>query len=89
VAIGRTDEISTRTARAVAKEYLAQITRGQHPKAEKQKAGIGGEGAGNDTTATLPRATLKQAWERYRENKRGFPIGIITQIFSRNITPAD
>jgi integrase len=67
VAIGRTDEISTRTARAVAKEYLAQISRGQHPKAEKQKAGIGEEGAGNDTTATLPRVTLRQAWERYRD----------------------
>jgi hypothetical protein len=36
VAIGDTSEISTRTARATAKDCLAQISRGQHPKAEKQ-----------------------------------------------------
>jgi hypothetical protein len=31
VSIGDTREISTRTARATAKEYLAQISRGRHP----------------------------------------------------------
>ena len=36
VAIGDTSEISTRSARATAKDYLAQISRGQHPKAEKR-----------------------------------------------------
>ena len=32
VSIGNTSEISTRTARATAKEYLGQISRGQHPR---------------------------------------------------------
>jgi len=32
VSIGDTSEMSTRTARATAKEYLAQISQGKHPK---------------------------------------------------------
>jgi hypothetical protein len=36
VAIGDASQVSTRTARATAKDYLAQISRGQHPKAEKR-----------------------------------------------------
>jgi len=66
VAIGEASEISTRTARATAKEYLAQISRGQHPKAEKRmsedvKAAItqGEAGSGG--------ITLRQACERYRD----------------------
>ena len=34
VAIGGTDEMSTRSARATAKEYLA-LSRGQHPRDER------------------------------------------------------
>src|SRR5450432_3828204 len=40
-AIGDVSEITTRTARATAKDYLAQISRGQHPKAEKRGLGAG------------------------------------------------
>lgn len=68
VAIGDAGEISTRTARATAKDYLAQISRGQHPKAEKRGSGVG------ETTTTVGEAatpaggiTLRQAWERYRD----------------------
>src|SRR3954466_1760686 len=41
VAIGDANEISTRTARATAKDYLAQISRGQHPKADKLGSATG------------------------------------------------
>ncbi|MGY4238281.1 integrase [Bradyrhizobium sp. USDA 4449] len=66
VSIGDASEMSTRAARATAKEYLAQISRGQHPKNEKQAEGahpapamaIGG---------TVASITLRQAWERYLE----------------------
>jgi Arm DNA-binding domain len=37
VTIGDTREMSTRTARATAKDYLAQISRGQHPKLRNWK----------------------------------------------------
>src|ERR1700733_7545028 len=37
VSIGDTREMSTRTARALAKEYLAQISQGQHPKASQDE----------------------------------------------------
>ncbi|MFG1224284.1 tyrosine-type recombinase/integrase [Xanthobacter wiegelii] len=67
VAIGDTSEMSTRAARAVAKEYLAQISRGQHPK--------GGGRISKATTAAALEApvvpnivgiTLRAAWERYK-----------------------
>ncbi|WGR69619.1 MULTISPECIES: integrase family protein [unclassified Bradyrhizobium] len=66
VSIGDASEMSTRAARATAKEYLAQISRGRHPKNDKQAYGahpapamaIGG---------TVASITLKQAWERYLE----------------------
>lgn len=64
VAIGDTSRTSTRTARATAKEYLAQISRGQHPKAEKAAADAAGQG---ETAASLGGITLRQAWERYRD----------------------
>ena len=41
VAIGDAGEMSTRTARATAKDYLAQISRGQHPKANKLSSATG------------------------------------------------
>jgi len=49
VAIGDTSEISTRSACATAKDYLAQISRGQHPKAGAQPAKA--ENAGNKALA--------------------------------------
>jgi site-specific recombinase XerD len=68
VAIGDAGEISTRTARATAKDYLAQISRGQHPKAEKRGSGAGETATTEGEAATHPgRITLRQAWERYRD----------------------
>jgi integrase len=67
VSIGDTREMSTRTARAVAKEYLAQISQGQHPKAAKHSRQAG-------TVENLPNrpaiadTTLKQAWDRYLDS---------------------
>ncbi|MBR0764734.1 tyrosine-type recombinase/integrase [Bradyrhizobium japonicum] len=66
VSIGDASEMSTRAARATAKEYLAQISRGRHPKNDKQAdeahpapaMAIGG---------TVASVTLRQAWERYLE----------------------
>jgi hypothetical protein len=68
VTIGDASEISTRTARATAKDYLAQISRGQHPKAEKRGLGVG-EPATTKGEAAAPSGgiTLRQAWERYRD----------------------
>ncbi len=66
VAIGDTSEMSTRAARSIAKEYLAQISRGHHPKGEERVA--------KATTAAAVEAsevrkivgiTLRQAWARY------------------------
>lgn len=39
VSVGDAGEMSTRAARATAKEYLAQISRGRHPKNNKQADG--------------------------------------------------
>jgi site-specific recombinase XerD len=68
VAIGDTSETSTRTARATAKDYLAQISRGQHPKAKKRDSGAG-ETATAEGEAASPSGgiTLRQAWARYRD----------------------
>src|SRR5580698_55709 len=62
VSIGDTSEISTRTARATAKEYLAQISRGQHPKPSQDGLGGSSENAENKAASDV---TLKQAWQRY------------------------
>lgn len=67
VAIGDTAELSTRAARAVAKEYLVQIGRGIHPKS-------GSKAAKASTVADLESGqdpapvgiTLKEAWARYK-----------------------
>ena len=68
VAIGDASEISTRTARATAKDYLAQISRGQHPKANKLSSATG-ELATAEGDATTPSGgiTLRHAWQRYRD----------------------
>jgi hypothetical protein len=68
VAIGDASEISTRAARATAKDYLAQISRGQHPKANKLSSAMGEPATANgDATARSGGITLRQAWERYRD----------------------
>src|ERR1700692_1515514 len=51
-AIAGTDEVSTRNARATAKEYLALISRGRHPKDERGSARTCQTAAtGNETAA--------------------------------------
>ncbi|KQT02999.1 MULTISPECIES: integrase arm-type DNA-binding domain-containing protein [unclassified Bradyrhizobium] len=64
VSIGDATELTTRAARAIAKEYLAQISKGQHPKARLN--GKTGQ-AETDGNSGLTGATLKQAWQRYLE----------------------
>jgi site-specific recombinase XerD len=66
VAIGNTSEISTRSARATAKDYLAQISRGQHPKVQPAKGG-NARNAGDKAPAAAGGVTLKEAWQRYRD----------------------
>jgi len=65
VSIGDTQEMSTRTARAIAKEHLAQISKGRHPKADNRGAQV----VGIDNATSKPDAqvdvTLRQAWQRY------------------------
>lgn len=67
VSIGDTREMSTRTARATAKEYLAQISKGQRPKAGERGVQV----SAVENVASKPGAqadvTLKQAWQRYLE----------------------
>lgn len=43
VSIGDASELTTRAARAIAKEYLAQISKGQHPKARQDSRAEQGE----------------------------------------------
>jgi integrase len=63
VSIGDSREMSTRTARSTAKEYLAQISQGLHPKLAQQNRSSGaGENVEN---TTLAHVTLRQAWQRY------------------------
>ena len=63
VSIGDTREISTRTARAIAKEYLARISQGQHPKASQNEVRNSHQNA--EIIASSVEVTLRQAWQRY------------------------
>jgi hypothetical protein len=64
VSIGDTREISTRTARATAKEYLVQISRGQHPNPPRdERCGLGDNA--QNRSAALADVSLSQAWQRY------------------------
>lgn len=67
VAIGECSEMSTRTARAIAKDYLSQISRGLHPKGEgratKLSTAVAYEAKSNPQHRGV---TLREAWERYR-----------------------
>jgi hypothetical protein len=65
VSIGNASEISTRAARATAKEYLAQISRGQHPR--PQQNGLSGSSENAENKAASADVTLKRAWQRYLE----------------------
>jgi len=68
IAIGDCDEISTRTARATAKSYLAQLSQGVHPKAEERAAKVVAAKAAEVPTAPSPGGiTLREAWHRYRD----------------------
>jgi integrase len=69
VRIGDAETMSTREARAKAKTYLAQISKGEHPN--PKPADIGTAGQGLSLVSTQPGAqrgvTLKEAWARYRD----------------------
>ena len=56
--------MSTRAARATSKEYLAQISRGRHPKDDNQAEGTNPAPA-MKSGETIASITLRQAWERY------------------------
>ncbi|WP_314955603.1 integrase arm-type DNA-binding domain-containing protein [Bradyrhizobium cosmicum] len=64
VSIGDTRELTTRAARAIAKEYLAHISKGQHPKARQDSRAEQAETHRNVVVAV---PTLRQAWQRYLE----------------------
>ncbi|MET4745443.1 integrase [Bradyrhizobium japonicum] len=64
VSIGDASELTTRAARAIAKEYLAQISKGQHPKARENG---NSEQAATDGNGAVGAATLEQTWQRYLE----------------------
>jgi hypothetical protein len=68
VATGEASEISTRSARATAKEDLAQLSRGQQPK-DKELRLEGRETitVGGETVRPSGQITLRQAWARYRD----------------------
>jgi site-specific recombinase XerD len=66
VTIGDVNKITTRTARATAKEYLAQISRGKHPKPEKMRSSAVVP-TRDEEAAASGGPTLKRAWQRYRE----------------------
>jgi hypothetical protein len=55
VSIGNARETLTRTARAIAKEYSAQISRGRHPKGVEQSESTS---AGRNTGSNVPTARL-------------------------------
>ncbi|MBB3810108.1 integrase arm-type DNA-binding domain-containing protein [Pseudochelatococcus contaminans] len=67
VAVGDTTEFSTRAARAIAREYLAQISRGQHPKSEERavKASTAAD-VERAEAQTILGVTLREAWARYK-----------------------
>src|SRR5579863_8937625 len=67
VSIGDTREMSTRAARAIAKGHLAQISKGQHPKADQRGVQVGAvEAAAGEPDAQVD-VTLRRAWQRYLE----------------------
>src|SRR5579863_1999532 len=67
VSIGDTREMSTRAARAIAKGHLAQISKGQHPKADQRGVQVGGVEAAAGKPDAQADVTLRRAWQRYLE----------------------
>ena len=69
LAIGHNSEMTTRTARAVAKGQLAQISLGQHPNSDGHVAKASdhvGQGLDYPKNGKPAGITLRGAWERYR-----------------------
>jgi integrase len=66
VSIGNTSEMSTRAARGIAKQYLAQISKGQHPK-EPERCDQARADHPARTKVAVSDVTLKEAWQRYLE----------------------
>lgn len=72
VRIGDAATMSTREARATAKTYLAQISRGKHPNpkplAVMHALATDGAAAQSQQPNEVPKGvTLRRAWERYRD----------------------
>jgi site-specific recombinase XerD len=67
VAIGSAATMSTRSARAVAKDYLSQISRGQHPMAGERTARKKDVATRAEGVTSPGGVTLREAWERYRD----------------------
>jgi len=67
IAIGDSKQLSTRAARAAAKEYLIQISRGIHPKSDEKatKASTIADLASEQKPGPVG-ITLKEAWARYK-----------------------
>jgi hypothetical protein len=59
--------VKCRRARAIAKEHLAQINKGQHPKAGNRGVQVGAVDNGASKPDAQVDVTLKQAWQRYLE----------------------
>jgi len=66
VSIGNTSEMSTRAARGIAKQYLTQISKGQHPK-EPERCDQARADHPARTKVAVSDVTLKEAWQRYLE----------------------
>ena len=68
VAVGEASHMSTRDARVIAKSYLSQIARGEHPKPETAAKRATAKSTEEAPAVAPPGAvTLAQAWERYRD----------------------
>lgn len=66
VSVGDVSQMTTREARTIAKSYLAQIARGEHPKpeAERQPAPLAPPEPAVPARGSI---TLQAAWVRYRD----------------------
>ena len=66
ISVGNVDALSTRDARAVAREYLLRIRRGEHPRPEKRSEGPPANSAKG--SAASGGITLRTAWARYLQS---------------------
>lgn len=65
VNVGDVSEIGTRDARAIAKGFLSQIARGEHPRPEKARQPAAAEAPLGVADPEGQGITLAQAWQRY------------------------